>query len=232
MAFAAFVLALGLTAAAPPETPAIVYGRDVEIAAGQITLGDVADLSALPAPLREKAGRLIVARFPAGRDNATFSAARLSERGRALMPALAPWLPATEDATITVRRAAGKPVVLTTHCLRVSSPVDAGVYSTAETFIPAPCGETPARAAFQYDRKTGLVRTTRALAVDEVVSTPPAGTLATVRPGQPLYLTATIGAVTIQRDVVAVRAAGEGEPVLVRAKDGSVFSAPISELKP
>lgn len=229
MALGAVVLALGLMAAAPSEMPVIAYGRDVEIAADQVTFGDVADLSVLPAPLRAKAERLVLARVPAGRDRVAYSTRRLSERGRALMPALAPWLPTADETSVLVRRGPAKPVAAMIDCLRVLVPVAAGAYPTAEAFVPASCGETPARAAFQYDRKTGLVRAARDLAVDEILPAPPTGTLATVSPGRPLYLTATIGAVAIQREVVAIRAAGDGEPVVVRAKDGTVFSAPMSE---
>lgn len=220
----------GVMGAASPEPSAITYDRDVEVAAAQITLDDVADLSPLPAPLRSKAGSLVLVRLPAARAaDVRFTSRQLSERARGLMPALAPWLPATDDAVVRVRHSPSKPAPVAVGCLRTLPPVAAGAYPVAADFAAAPCGGTSAAAAFQYDRKTGLVRAARALAADEIVPAPPASTLAAVPPGQTLYLTATIGAVAVQREVVAVRAAGDGEPVTVRTRDGAVFSAPMSE---
>ncbi len=92
------VAALALALTAPPDLVAFLPRASVR---GEVVrLGDVADLSALPEPLRARAGTTPVARV--GEGPQTLSTRRLAARARAAMPGLSPWLAAEADGVVEV----------------------------------------------------------------------------------------------------------------------------------
>src|SRR6185312_1946481 len=77
-----------LMAAALP----LAFRPEATVPGPQVALGQIADLSGLPAALRDRAADLPVATVAPGR-TLVVSARRLAERARGLLPALSPWLP-------------------------------------------------------------------------------------------------------------------------------------------
>lgn len=111
-------------------------------------------------------------------------------------------------------------------CLRALRGVAAGDVALAADFEASPC--EAAKEAFRYDRGARVARLKLDLAAGEVVRGSRT-TLASVRPGQDLFLQVRIGPVTVERKVEVVRAAPVGERITVRGADGRVFSAPAPE---
>lgn len=115
-------------------------------------------------------------------------------------------------------------------CARLARAIAAGDTPVAADLIEAPCAA--ARAAFVYDRATGLARARRDLVQGEVVRPPPSTMVAAVRRGQALRVRVAVGPVAIERAVVALRAAGAGRPVWVRGEDGAAFMAAAASVAP
>jgi hypothetical protein len=218
------VLSLAIASATP--TP-LAYRARVEVADAVVTLADVAELSGLPSDIRERAGRLEVARMPRG-GVADLSASRLSERARAQLPALGAWLPPEVEGRVTVVRKAAepsRPMVQARPCARLRNAVVGGDFVSSDDLEPAACQGRPARA-FGLDRSTGLARAAVALPVGQVVTAPPPASLARFKPGQPFMMSAAVGVVRIERPVVAARPARVGRDVVVHDSEGRVHLAP------
>jgi len=223
------VVAFGLVAAAAP----VAFQRDVAVRSPAVALGDLADLSRLPAALRGRAAALPIARVPA-QGRLVLTSQRLAERARALMPALGPWLaPGTDDAVV-VRLAAEAPAPAAKSappagCQRVAHPVAAGAIPTVDDLAPATCEAGPAGEAFRYDPAAKAVRATRDLAPGETVAAVPRFAIAGVRPGQRLFLKTRVGPVVVEREVEALQPARPGGQLFVRSLDGAIFPARFAE---
>jgi flagella basal body P-ring formation protein FlgA len=116
-------------------------------------------------------------------------------------------------------------------CVRVEKPLAMGEVPLREELAPVACVGDRADAGFRYDRAAGTVRAIRDLSPGSIVAAVPVSLLATVRPGQRLAVTTSVGAATVTREVVALRAARSGEPVLVRGAQGGVFTVPQAEAR-
>lgn len=92
--------ALIATAAVAMDDP-LSFVADAEVRSDIVRLVDVADLSGLPPDLRNRAASAPVARLRYGEQ--TLSSGDVAARARAAVPALAAWLPVT-DQPIRVRR--------------------------------------------------------------------------------------------------------------------------------
>jgi len=231
MSAGGLLFAIGL--AASPATAELAPVREVEIAGPLATLGDLLDLTTVPASLRAKAAALPIADLSASA-TVELPLARVVERARARMPALAPWLsaPAGRVRVTLVRPATALAGETTTRpCLRAVVPIAAGDFPAWTDFAPAICDKAPGDALV-YARASGAVRAARELAVGDTTPLIAEAAFATVRPGQRLYLTTTVGAVRLQREVEAVQPAGAGEMVFVRGRDGAAFPVPLAQVIP
>jgi hypothetical protein len=94
-------------------------------------------------------------------------------------------------------------------------------------FAVADCKTAATAGVLHYDRRVGLVRAVRDIQRDEVVAAVPGFELASVRPGQKIYISTRVGSVRVQREVEAVQAASDGRRLFVRAADGAVFAVPF-----
>ncbi|MFA5503369.1 MAG: flagella basal body P-ring formation protein FlgA [Bacilli bacterium] len=118
------------------------------------------------------------------------------------------------------------------ECVRLLRPVGAGEAVTVADVEPAACAIANPQRPFRMDARWGVAIAARRLTPGEVVSAPAASTLAAVRTGDVLFVSARAGPVTVERRVEAVQPARAGEPVFVRGDDGRVFRAPAPELAP
>jgi len=209
----------------------LVFLREVEVESRLVTLGDIVDLSPVPSDLAARVRGTEILRLPADRHRLSVPVGRLSERTRAIAPALSAFLPSAPDGLVTISLRSARPMPARsprqTPCAVVLAPIAAGEAPRAETLSsPAPCDAAAPPVAFGYDRQAGVVRARRALLVGDAVAAPPAEALAGVRKGDRLTLRAGVGPVVVERDVEAVQPARPGEPVFVRGSGGAVFTAP------
>jgi hypothetical protein len=203
------------------------YRDQATVSGDAVRLGDVADLSALPAGLRGPAQSLTIAWFRPGQTEMIVRPERLAEKARSLMPALASRLPAGVTDPIRVRRSSEAPSSVPARtCLTARRDMSAGETPRRDDFETAPCGRDPVPPALRYDPALASARLTRDLRAGDSIATPPAFALAGVQAGQSMVLTIRVGPVTVERQVVAVRASGPGRPVFVQGDDRQVFSAP------
>lgn len=87
-------------ATAPAGAVPLVFPDTLRARAGPVRLGEISDLSALPAPLRARAAAVVVlAMAPPASHH---SHAALAARARALLPALGPWLPRSYPGRLSV----------------------------------------------------------------------------------------------------------------------------------
>ncbi len=108
-------------------------------------------------------------------------------------------------------------------CLRVLQPLPQGRIVQSTFFGAAPCRDVHGKS-FAYVRATGAVRTTRDLAIGEIVPAFAGYGAAAVAPGQSLTLLVQRGPVRVARRVEALQSARPGERLFVRSEDGKVLS--------
>lgn len=208
---------------------ALDFRPEVELTSRDIRLGDVADLAGVPVALQPAARTLVVGRVPRDRTDIVLSVSRLSARVRALAPALSPYLPAAPSGGIHIRLASSlgsgdEPPVL--GCMRVNRRVPAGAAIGPEDVAPSACGVRPRAGSVAYRPALGLGLAVRDLEPGEEIRAIPQDTLAAVKAGDALTVTARVGPVTVERRARALRPAQPGKPVLVAGEDGQVFQAP------
>jgi len=212
-----------------PATSAVLFRATAEVRDAQVLLGDVADLSALPATVSAPARHIIVARLPDGVGTISVANTRIAARARAAMPLLAKWFPATSGA-VAIRRLpdpsprqseSGSPA-----CARVIHAMSAGAVLAAGNTEVAPCRPARISAAFRYDASDGSVRARRAIGPDDLFSWVPPSMLSDVRPGDRLTLSVSVGPVRVDRVVQALQPGHAGAALFVQSQDGAVFAAP------
>lgn len=222
------ILSAALSAAHP--APALVFADASVAYAREVRLGDVADLSDLPASLRSRAQAVVLLRFAPGTETLRIDTTRLVERARAQLPALTPFLRAEPGQIITIRLDGGRgtvPAIGTTApaCMVVVRPVPAGIAPTADDLQTAPC-TTSRRRSFAYDSVSGVATATRSLSIGDVVAAISPSSLASVRTGDAYVVTARVGPVSVRRRVTAVQTARTGQAMFVAGDDGEVFAVP------
>ena len=223
-----------LAAAAMSAVPAqLAFLDEAVLSPGPVTLGRLADLSALPPGLRQRADNLVLVVLPAGRPHLGIEHARMAERARGMLPALGPWLSAPQPGRTQVRLEPQAPCALAAQsCRRTTEPVIAGETPTLLQIEPAACAAQAANDAFAFSTQDGLARARRDLEPGALLADPPIGAFAGLPAGASARLVAQVGPVRIERSVDVVGASRAGQPVFVRASDGTVFAAPAGSLKP
>ena len=225
MQLGAAALLIGLAAGSTSEP--MTFRQVVRVSGPQVRLGDVADLSPLPAALRPAASRLVVAAAPARRAT-TISSRQLAARAASLMPVLVRWTAAVADGSVEVRRSAAGPLRSepARTCFLALRPLAVGETPLRTDFETALCDR--AENAFAYDRDAGVLRMARAVGNGEPIAAVSPNAFAGARPGAQVRLHARVGPVVVERDVEVLRAARAGAWTVMKAADGQSFAAPLA----
>ncbi len=101
-------MGLALLLISASALPAIAFAPEAEVSGSTVRLGDVAELSAVPAALRSRAAALPLVRLELDQRRTVLDRADLAARARALMPVLRDLLPAG-SAPVTILRHTGLP---------------------------------------------------------------------------------------------------------------------------
>jgi hypothetical protein len=213
------IAALLSTGSLPVAPPA----EQVDVSRAEVRLADVLDLESIPPPLRERARSLTLVRLRPAHP-VTVSDAQAAAKARALMPALAAWLPAPAGRTLTFRlleepeqrEAVGA-------CVRALRVVAAGETAATVDFEPAACPRTRQRA-WRLEPVSGSVRAVRPIAPGEPVPAWPSFGTGDAEPGMPLTLRSTAGAVSVERPVASIQTARPGERLFVRSGDATLHA--------
>ncbi len=220
------IIAMTVAAAAPLDLVS-----SATVTSPVVTLGDVADLSSLPAGLRERAADLPVAAFRPGQTQIEFTSAKLTRRARTLVPALGQWFAAGGDDVIAVRLEGKLQPAAVPHaaCLEPTRALAAGETVSTQDFRSASCGAEPALPSLRYDARSRAARAVRDLSPGDRIATAPASAFAAVKPGETLNVRTQAGPVVVEREVTALQTGWPGKPLFVRAADGAVLKAILPE---
>lgn len=227
------ILLLALSLSQPTPDRGLTFKAKVSVDHTHIALGDIADVSMLPQALRQRAAHLEVATFAPGRTHVSFSSGAVAQRARALMPALAPWMISNQRVSIVVdltpARSAVRVSSASQDCLRAKAPLAAQAIPAESDFASAPCMGETSKSAFFYDGRIGAVRVSRPLRAGELVRAGSYLPMAAIKPHQPLYLRASIGAVIVERRVETLQVGWPGRRVFVRAEGGKAFAVTLPD---
>jgi hypothetical protein len=111
------------------------------------------------------------------------------------------------------------------QCYALAAPVAAGEYIDAGRVSPVACREQPSGAPLTYDRGARALRANAAMAAGEYLGPLLIEAGRVAQPGENLILVFHQGPVTVERDVSPVSPVRSGEQGVVRASDGTVFTA-------
>lgn len=220
-------MVLGEPAYAVQQQGVLALRGEVTTTGPELRLADLADLSILPADLREHARSITLTRFAGNRRTVVLSEREVVARARARMPALARWLPPPAGKSISVRIADGAPdvadEVIAGSCVQAVRITAVGAVPASEDFAPAACVRGRDRA-LRYDRVTGSVRATRTIGAGEIVTAWAGYGGDRVNAGQVLTLTSYSGPARVERPVEALQSARPGQRLFVRSSDGVYHS--------
>lgn len=210
--------------------------HSVVVEGNAVALGELIDTSRIPPALRTQAAALTVASFGAARDAMVLSSRRVVERARALMPVLAFYLPEPPDEPIAVRRqpltkatSASGPTIAAEPCMTATRVIVSGSIPAAADLAPSACDRPVGDTPFRYDATLGAVRVLRDIQPGETVAAVAPFALARIRPGEPLYVSAHVGPVVVNRRVRAIQPDSRGRSLFVEGAEGDIFAVPAPE---
>lgn len=108
--------------------------------------------------------------------------------------------------------------------MRATHALAAGSVPAAPDLAAADCGDSKPERVTRYDAAMRAVRMTRAVQAGEIIAEIPSSMMASITPGQKLYVSVRVGPVIVQREVEALQPANPGQKLFVRATDGQVMS--------
>ncbi|MDR6411305.1 flagella basal body P-ring formation protein FlgA [Paraburkholderia terricola] len=236
-------LAGALTCAAtvsPASEPHVVFHATSDVMRQEVRLGDVADLSALPARWRAQAAELVVARLRAHDTRTDISATRLAEAARRQVPALTPWLTTTSTHRVAIVQHAmpaseRKPLTSANaprrHCLQLTRPASRGEAIRASEVVTVEC---PVNAllvnSIHHDREAHVARASRDLAPGDIVAAITPRRLAHIRQGERVSTVVRAGPFTVERTETALTDGTSGRAAILAVGDRKTVS--VSGLEP
>lgn len=111
------------------------------------------------------------------------------------------------------------------QCYALAAPVATGEYIDAGGVSPVACSEQEPSTHLAYDRDARALRANAAMPAGEYLGPLLIEPGRVARPGENLVLIFRQGPVSVQRDVSPVSPVRAGEQGVVRAGDGTVFTA-------
>ena len=225
MAIAATLTAILLAQSSLPKQ-ANAMTAEVSVSGPTVTIGDLFSLENLSPESRASIGGIALIKLPPKGDRFELGQLDAWKKAVRLVPALASADGPRHDGRIVVKREASASVPKG-PCLELIKPIKEGAYPLAQDVQATHCPDGPLQPAFSYKARLAVVRASRDLAEGEVVLAPPAGSLALMGPGQPLFLETRVGAVILQRQATTLRPLRPDADVLVKTVDGAVFAAPL-----
>ena len=219
-----FSLAAALATTGPhPAGP-----RAITVASELVRLGDLVDLSALPAKLRPRATNLAIARFRNGAARMTISREVLVARAFVRAPLVGDWLARHAAPTYLVAYRPRLVVAGNAACLQANVDLAAGAVVGTADFSPTACGRRRAAPWFAWSPGSRSVLALGPIAAGDIVPRFAGYATAVALAGDAVELRARSGPVTVARRVRALQSARTGETLLVRADDGEILSVPLA----
>ncbi|MGT0194077.1 hypothetical protein ACVHYJ_18840 [Burkholderia pyrrocinia] len=218
---------------APSPDPAIRFRPTVAVDRPTVMLADVADLTALPESVAQRAATVTVTSLARSATAVRVDARRLAESARRGMPMLAPWLANVPSANVDIRLRQADNVSRTDTpaCATLLADLPVDTSPSADQIRPAHCTGDGAARAWRYDADSHVVRSARDIAIGEIVQWPATSRLAAVHRGSRVFDTVRVGAITVTRSGTALTDAGSrhAAPVLTGNAEIQIWRAPSAE---
>ncbi|MBR8210767.1 MULTISPECIES: hypothetical protein [Burkholderia] len=215
---------------APSPDAAILFRSAVTVAHPTVMLADVADLTALPESIAQRAATVPVMSLARSATAVRVGTRRLADSARRAMPMLGPWLANVPVANvdITLLRISKANDASSRSCVTVLADLPVDASPSADRIQPVGCPGDGAVRAWRYDAESHVARAARAMTAGEIVPAPAASRLATVHRGGRVFDTIQVGAVTVTRSGTALADAGpqHAAPVLTGNADIQIWRAP------
>lgn len=208
----------------------LLPATEVELSGREIRIADIVSLDCITPSERSGVGELVVAVLPDGRRSRSLARATLADLVRRRAPSLNDLAVEGGGDTIVLRTTPQAARTDQRACRAATRTIEPGEALTVANIIPAPC-DAPTSAALRYDRLHGVVRAAQTLPAGERLGPIAAPPNPFPDADDALLLSVSIGAVSIEREVVAAQPS-LGEAIFVRDKDGLLFTAPTRSLHP
>ncbi|WP_322081137.1 hypothetical protein [Burkholderia sp. BCC1972] len=215
---------------APSPDAMIRFRSTVTVDRPTVMLADVADLTALPESVAQRAATVPVMSLARSATAVRVDARRLATSARRAMPMLGSWLANVPAANvdITLLRITEANNASSPSCVTVLEDLPVDTSPAVSQIQPAGCPGDGAVRAWRYDAESHVVRTARTMTAGEIVPAPAMSRLATVHRGGRVFDTIQVGAVTVTRSGTALADAGprHAAPVLTGNADIQIWRAP------
>ncbi|MDF3836835.1 hypothetical protein P3W85_28365 [Cupriavidus basilensis] len=207
----------------------------VEVRGAEITLGQMADLSALPEALRLAAAPVIVARMGNRAETLRVPKAEIAEHVRLAVPAMRDRIVESGTPEVSVSRIGGRedrasmavhsPADVTRQCVELVHALSAGEAVGVADVAPVACQADPAPGALYYDALHRVARARRDMLAGERVVSPWIATLAAYKRGETKEVAVKAGPVVVSRHATALQDVPRGVPLFMATAEGHALVA-------
>jgi|CXWL01.1.fsa_nt_gi hypothetical protein len=211
----------------------LMPSETIELTAREVRVANIVSLECIAPSERRDIGALVVAVLPSGARSTPVTRAALAGLARRRVPALASLVVEDGNRSVTLHRSVAAQTDDTASdpaCYAAAHVVEAGEPLTGANLVAAPCRDSPADVELHYDRLHGVLRATQPLASSDYIGRVMAPPVPFPDTEDALTLSAAVGPVRVERDVVAVQPS-LGEAIFVRDNDGAIFRAPMASLR-
>lgn len=200
----------------------------IDLNAAEVRVRDVIILDCIAPERRARIGELIVARSASHERELQLDRRALLALVRRRAPGLGEILAPTASGSIRLRFRGVSAAAPEPRCFAAARSLGPSRALRSSDLVDDDCVDGRP-TSLRYDRRDGIVRTTRPIEAGEPLG--PLASLPTdvVEQGAPLILVSRSGPVVIEREVRAAQPARTGDALFVRDREGQLFSAPFPE---
>jgi hypothetical protein len=220
-------LAILLFAVASTGQAPLTNAREVVLRDPIIRLRDVIEVSQLPRRAALAVSDRAIARLDEFAAPMTLGRDALRSLARRAVPSLP--MAAVKEGPVTFRLAHIEPIP-PAECGEAATHVAAGKVLWASDGRAVRCDTTRRAAAIRFDVGSGRMIATEELEVGDYLGRVRLVSPKSIERDALLTLQAKVGAVVIERAVVALQPAASGKRVFVKSLDGIAFSVPMTSL--
>lgn len=217
-----------LTTAGPPCSVKAV--DVVEISERTVRIGDVVDLACVMVADRDQLIDLEIATLPPATNGAELTQGGIRSLVERRVPGLKLAKTNDDERLVEIVSKAAQPARPSMICQRTRRDLSAGQVVVKDDLETAPCVAALTPQPFTFDRIHQLVRTTRPVAQDELVTKVSFPSKA-YDVGDALSLVVHIGPVQIERRVEAIQPSVDDARIFVSDAEGAIFSVPTRSTK-
>lgn len=202
--------------------------NEIELTDNRLVLGQVVDLSALPAEIQSKFNDRVIAAFPIGQSPSSISSEIIKIWARRAVPLLKFEPAQGRSISVKLARAQKQKPMLNdggkSACLAAATPIPSGTIISRHDTIDVTCRNSRAAGQIIFDRKAGFVRAANDISAGDYLGKIHLPNSKVLDGSAELVFFTQDGPVIVQRRVRALQVVQSGEQVFVATPEGTVFS--------